>query len=61
MRDKIFHSAESNQGDLAFCYRSPSGVHCHTLTIEVIQKQKFHHDLLVSGLWCQGVAIYAIL
>ena len=41
MRDNIFHSAESNQGDLAICYRFPSGVRRHALTIELIQQPNF--------------------
>ena len=41
MRDNIFRSAESNQGDQAICHRSLSGVRHHTLTIEVIQQPNF--------------------
>ena len=43
MRDNTFRSAESNQGDQAFCHRSPSGVRRHALyiTIEFFQLPNF--------------------
>ena len=61
MSDSIFHSAESNQGDLVFYHRSPSGVRHHALTIEDIQQPYFIMTYWLMVCDVQGVAKCAIL